>query len=338
MASEDIAAHHTHTHYLRDLEPLVQAIVGNDQQAVGQVIGTMSQLPNATLQELLANPAQLRAVVTQRPAAGVLSSGAAVVLDNMDPKFFEGLQQAGDYAHNLAQALQNSRNDSSSKQPITDDMKDLLRSHNKSPVENGGSGHCVIYAFRDTLRHHGLEVPDWLDVDADDVMKCRGHVVDELERRAKDVLGSNGETMEEYVEKTHKDKGGFIGYCNLMRTTNEYFDEIMITIMACLVGRPVRIVNPTHPAPFIIDPLSHLRMHGGGSGGSGGSGAGSGSGGGEGGEGKEQVETMEVEISGKRCKFTVDQWKAREILIAQVPPEHHYLGTAPKGTALQRSA
>ena len=78
---EDIAAHHTHTHYLRDLEPLVQAIVGNDQQAVEQVIGTMSQLPNATLQELLANPAQLRAVVTQRPAAGVPSSGAAVALD-----------------------------------------------------------------------------------------------------------------------------------------------------------------------------------------------------------------------------------------------------------------
>ena len=330
---EDIAAHHTHTHYLRDLEPLVQAIVGNDQQAVEQVIGTMSQLPNATLQELLANPAQLRAVVTQRPAAGVPSSGAAVALDNMDRNCFESLQQVWDFAHNLEEALKNSKNDPSSKQTITDEMKQLLRSHNKTPVDNDGSGHCVMYAVRDTMRHRGLKVPDWLDVDADDVMKCRGHVVDELERRAKDALGRNGQTMEEFVDAVHEDKGGFIGYCKTMRTTSEYFDEIMIMIMSCLVERPIRIVNPAHTEGriLVINPPSNWGIHGGSSGGSGGSGAGSGSGGGEGGEGKEQVESMEVE-----SKFTVDTWQAREILIAQVPPEFHYLGTAPKGTAFTK--
>jgi hypothetical protein len=250
----------------------------------------------------------------------------------MDPRRFEGLQQFGEYEHHLAQALQNSKNDRSSKQMITVEMKDLLRSHNKSPVDNGGSGHCVMYAVRDTFRHHGLVVPDWLDVDADDVMKCREHVVDELKRRANVELFSDGETMKEYVEAVNKDNGGFEQYCDTMRNTSEYFDEIMITIMAWLVERPIRIVNPASQDVFIINPHPPT-IHGGGSGGSGGSAAGSGSGGGEGGEGKEQVETMEVE-----SKFTVDQWQAREILIAQVPPEHHYLGTAPEGTALQRSA
>jgi hypothetical protein len=51
--------------------PLVLTIVGNDQPAAEKLVGTMGQLPIATLEGLLTNTAQLRAVVKQLGGAVV---------------------------------------------------------------------------------------------------------------------------------------------------------------------------------------------------------------------------------------------------------------------------